>query len=78
MTKENWPLIGAAKTPGVFLDDRPVRLWHDVRPARPVTSVPVPWSARRLRHSPAALSLARYEDKALMDELESAESRGLL
>jgi hypothetical protein len=36
-----------------------------------VVGAPVPSFA-------GTLSLARYEDKALMDELNSAESRGLL
>jgi glycine/D-amino acid oxidase-like deaminating enzyme len=77
MTKENWPLIGAAKTPGVFLTaalsgygTMSACAAGDLC-ARAVAGAPVPSFA-------GALSLARYENKALMDELDSAESRGLL
>ena len=77
MTKENWPLIGAAKTPGVFLatalsgyGTMSACAAGDLC-ARAVVGAPVPSFA-------GTLSLARYEDKALMDELNSAESRGLL
>lgn len=77
MTKENWPLIGAAKTPGVFLTaalsgygTMSACAAGDLC-ARAVVGAQVPSFA-------GALSLARYENKALMDELESAESRGLL
>lgn len=77
MTKENWPLIGAAKTPGVFLTaalsgygTMSACAAGDLC-ARAVVGAPAPSFA-------GVLSLARYENKALMDELESAESRGLL
>jgi glycine/D-amino acid oxidase-like deaminating enzyme len=77
MTKENWPLIGAARTPGVFLTTAlsgygtmSACAAGDLC-ARAVVGAPSPAFAN-------VLSLARYENKALMDELESAESRGLL
>ena len=77
MTKENWPLIGAAKTPGVFLSTAlsgygtmSACAAGDLC-ARAVVGAPVPSFA-------GALSLARHENKELMNELESAESRGLL
>lgn len=77
MTKENWPLIGAAKTPGVFLatalsgyGTMGACATGDLC-ARAVVGAPVPAFAR-------SLSLARYDDKALMDQLAASESRGLL
>ena len=77
MTRENWPLIGAARTPGVFLTTAlsgygtmSACAAGDLC-ARAVVGAPSPGFAN-------VLSLARYENKALMDELESAESRGLL
>jgi D-arginine dehydrogenase len=77
MTKENWPLIGAAKTPGVFLTaalsgygTMSACAAGDLC-ARAVVGAPSPSFAE-------TLSLARYENRTLMDELESAESRGLL
>ncbi|WP_247985211.1 hypothetical protein [Bradyrhizobium sp. 186] len=77
MTKENWPLIGAAKTPGVFLTAAlsgygtlSACAAGDLC-ARAAVGAPVPSFA-------GALSLARYENKGLMGELESAESRGPL
>lgn len=77
MTKENWPLVGAARTAGVFLTTAlsgygtmSACAAGDLC-ARAVVGAPVPPFA-------GVLSPARYEDKALMAELESAESRGLL
>jgi glycine/D-amino acid oxidase-like deaminating enzyme len=77
MTKENWPLIGAARTPGVFLTaalsgygTMSACAAGDLC-ARAVVGAPSPAFAD-------VLSLARYENKTLMDELDSAESRGLL
>ena len=77
MTRENWPLIGAAKTPGVFLatalsgyGTMGACATGDLC-ARAVVGATVPAFAR-------SLSLARYDDKALMDELAASESRGLL
>jgi glycine/D-amino acid oxidase-like deaminating enzyme len=77
MTKENWPLIGAASTPGVFLTTAlsgygtmSACAAGDLC-ARAVAGAPVPSFA-------GVLSIARYENKMLMNELESAESRGLL
>ncbi|KJC48129.1 FAD-dependent oxidoreductase [Bradyrhizobium sp. LTSP885] len=77
MTKENWPLIGAAKTAGVFLatalsgyGTMGACAAGDLC-ARAVVGAPAPEFAR-------SLSLARYEDKTLMAELEATNSRGLL
>ncbi|MBR0908171.1 FAD-binding oxidoreductase [Bradyrhizobium liaoningense] len=77
MTMENWPLIGAARTPGVFLTaalsgygTMSACAAGDLC-ARAVVGAPSPSFA-------SVLSLARYENKVLMDELNSAESRGLL
>jgi len=76
MTQENWPLIGAAKTPGVFLatalsgyGTMGACATGDLC-ARAVVGAAAPTFARRL-------SLARYADKALMDELDATAS-GLL
>ncbi|WP_233475497.1 FAD-dependent oxidoreductase [Bradyrhizobium brasilense] len=77
MTRENWPLIGAAKTPSVFLatalsgyGTMGARATGDLC-ARAVVCAPVPVFAR-------SLSLARYDDKALMGQLAASESRGSL
>lgn len=77
MTMENWPLIGAARTPGVFLTaalsgygTMSACAAGDLC-ARAVVGAPSPSFA-------SVLSLARYENKVLMDELNGAESRGLL
>ena len=77
MTKENWPLIGPARTPGVFLTaalsgygTMSACAAGDLC-ARAVVGAASPSFA-------SVLSLARYENKVLMDELNSAESRGLL
>ena len=73
MTKENWPLLGAAKTPGVFLatalsgyGTMGACAAGDLC-ARAVVAAPVPAFAR-------SLSLARYDDKALMEQLEATAS----
>lgn len=77
MTKENWPLIGAARTPGVFLatalsgyGTMGACATGDLC-ARAVVGAEAPAFAR-------SLSLARYDDQALMDQLEATASRGLL
>ncbi|VIO64924.1 D-amino acid dehydrogenase [Bradyrhizobium ivorense] len=77
MTRENWPLIGAARTPGVFLaaalsgyGTMGACAAGDLC-ARAVVGTEAPAFAR-------SLSLARYQDQALMDELEATASRGLL
>jgi glycine/D-amino acid oxidase-like deaminating enzyme len=77
MTRENWPLIGAAKTPGMFLaaalsgfGTMSACAAGDLC-ARAVVGAPAPPFA-------SALSLGRYENKPLMDELERSRSRGLL
>ncbi|MBR0827339.1 FAD-binding oxidoreductase [Bradyrhizobium manausense] len=77
MTKENWPLIGAARTPGVFLatalsgfGTMSACAAGDLC-ARAVVGAPAPSFAN-------VLSLARYQDEALMDELRRSDSRGLL
>jgi glycine/D-amino acid oxidase-like deaminating enzyme len=77
MTKENWPLIGAAKTPGVFLatalsgyGTMAACAAGDLC-ARAIAGVSAPSFAR-------SLSLERYYDKSLMDQLETTNSRGLL
>jgi len=77
MTKENWPLIGAARTPGVFLTAALSGYGTMSACAAGDLCARAVVGAR----SPAfadVLSLARYENKTLMDELDSAESRGLL
>ena len=77
MTKENWPLIGEAKTPGVFLTaalsgygTMAACAAGDLC-ARAIVGVSAPSFAR-------TLSLRRYDDKALMAQLAIANSRGLL
>ena len=76
MTKENWPLLGAAKTPGVFLatalsgyGTMGACAAGDLC-ARAVVGAPVPAFAR-------SLSLARYDDKVLMEQLEAMASGAL-
>jgi D-arginine dehydrogenase len=77
MTAENWPLIGAMRTPGAFIagalsgyGTMSACAAGDLL-ARSVVGAELPGFAR-------SLSLARYDDRALMAELESAGSRGVL
>jgi glycine/D-amino acid oxidase-like deaminating enzyme len=77
MTAENWPLIGPARTPGVFIagalsgyGTMSACAAGDLL-ARSVAGAEMPAFAK-------ALSLARYDDQALMNAIEGTESRGLL
>jgi D-arginine dehydrogenase len=77
MTAENWPLIGAMRTPGAYVagalsgyGTMSACAAGDLL-ARSVVGAELPAFAR-------SLSLARYEDRALMAELESTGSRGVL
>jgi glycine/D-amino acid oxidase-like deaminating enzyme len=77
MTAENWPILGASHTPGVFhaaalsgYGTMSACAAGDIC-ARSLIGAPVPQFAR-------SLSLARYGCKELMDELERTPSRGLL
>jgi glycine/D-amino acid oxidase-like deaminating enzyme len=77
MTAENWPLIGPTRTPGVFIagalsgyGTMSACAAGDLL-ARSVAGAETPAFAK-------ALSLARYDDQALMSAIESTESRGLL
>ena len=77
MTRENWPLIGASRTPGVFLatalsgyGTMAACATGDLC-ARAIAGAALPMFAR-------SLSLERLNDQALMSRLESSEGRGLL
>jgi D-arginine dehydrogenase len=77
MTAENWPLIGATRTPGAFVvgalsgyGTMSACAAGDLL-ARGVAGADLPSFAR-------PLSLARYEDDALMSALCNTASRGLL
>jgi glycine/D-amino acid oxidase-like deaminating enzyme len=77
MTAENWPLIGATRTPGAFVvgalsgyGTMSACAAGDLV-ARCVAGAELPSFAR-------PLSLARYEDHALMSALQNTASRGLL
>jgi D-arginine dehydrogenase len=77
MTAENWPLIGAMRTPGAFVagalsgyGTMSACAAGDLL-ARSVVGAELPAFAR-------SLSLARYEDRTLMAELENTGSRGVL
>jgi D-arginine dehydrogenase len=77
MTRENWPLIGAAKTPGVFLTA--ALSGYGTMSACAAGDL----SARAIAGASApafapALSLRRHDDKTLMAQLATANSRGLL
>ncbi len=77
MTRENWPLIGPSRTPGVFLatalsgyGTMAACATGDLC-ARVIAGAALPMFAR-------SLSIERYNDQALMSRLESSEGRGLL
>ena len=77
MTAENWPLIGPMRTPGAYLaaalsgfGTMAACAAGDLT-ARWITGVAIPDYARKL-------SLARYDDDALMAELRSSSSKGVL
>jgi D-arginine dehydrogenase len=77
MTAENWPLIGASQTPGVFLATALSGYGTmsacgagDIC-ARSIIGAPIPQFAK-------SLSLARYGCKELMAELARTQSRGVL
>jgi D-arginine dehydrogenase len=77
MTAENWPLIGASQTPGVFLATA-LSGYGTMSAcaageicARSIMGEPTPQFA-------TSLSLARYGCKELMAELARTQSRGLL
>jgi glycine/D-amino acid oxidase-like deaminating enzyme len=77
MTEENWPILGASHTPGVFLatavsgyGTMSACAAGDIC-ARSLIGAPAPQFAE-------SLSLARYRCKKLMAELQCTQSRGLL
>ena len=77
MTAENWPLIGALRTPGAFIaaalsgyGTMSACATGDLL-ARSVAGAALPAFAK-------SLSLARYDDDKLMSALRGTESRGLL
>ena len=77
MTRENWPLIGPSRTPGVFLatalsgyGTMAACAAGDLC-ARSIAGAALPVFAK-------SLSIERYLDQALMLQLESGKSRGLL
>ncbi|BBK40051.1 FAD-dependent oxidoreductase [Allostella vacuolata] len=77
MTPENWPLIGPMGTPGAYMAvalsgfGTMAACAAGELCARWLTGAPLPAHA-------GPLGLARYADRALMDELASMESKGVL
>ena len=77
MTAENWPLIGPARTPGVFIAT--ALSGYGTMAACAAGDL----CARAIMSAPAPdfvgpLSLARYDDAPLMAELLAMQSRGVL
>ncbi|AZO80588.1 MULTISPECIES: FAD-binding oxidoreductase [unclassified Bosea (in: a-proteobacteria)] len=77
MTAENWPLIGPMKTPGAFMAG--ALSGFGTMAACSTGSVCAAWVAGgELPAYARPLSLARYDDTALMAELAALSSRGVL
>ncbi len=77
MTPENWPLIGPMRTPGAFMAG--ALSGFGTMAACATGETCAAWiMGAALPSYATALSLARYEDKALMDELAAQSSRGVL
>ncbi len=77
MTPENWPLIGPMRTPGAFMAG--ALSGFGTMAACATGSVCAAWACDRERPAYAhALSAARYEDPALISQLATLESRGVL
>ena len=77
MTPENWPLIGPLATRGAFVAG--ALSGYGTMGACATGALIAAWvSGERLPDFARSLSLARYEDKALMQGLLSAGSKGVL
>jgi glycine/D-amino acid oxidase-like deaminating enzyme len=77
MTPENWPLIGPLTTRGAFVAG--ALSGYGTMGACATGALIAAWVAgERLPNFARSLSLARYEDKALMQGLLSAGSKGVL
>lgn len=77
MTAENWPLIGPMKTPGAFMAG--ALSGFGTMAACATGSICAAWASGGTVPSYApSLSLARYDDPALMSELAALSSRGVL
>ena len=77
MTKENWPLIGPMQTPGAFVAG--ALSGFGTMAACTTGSICADWIAGGGQRAYAkSLSLARYDDSALMAELAALRTRGVL
>ncbi len=77
MTPENWPLIGPARTPGVFMAG--ALSGFGTMAAAGTGSLCAAWMQDAPRPAYADLfTLQRYDDPALMAELRDGESKGVL
>jgi glycine/D-amino acid oxidase-like deaminating enzyme len=77
MTAENWPLIGPMRTPGAFMAG--ALSGFGTMAACSTGSVCAAWvTGGELPSYAKPLSLARYDDAALMSELAALSSRGVL
>ena len=77
MTPENWPLIGPMRTPFAFMAG--ALSGFGTMAATATGALCAAWIAGAARPSYAAsLSLARYDDHALMAELHAMASKGVL
>lgn len=77
MTPENWPLIGPMRTPGAFMAGALSGFGTMAACATGETCAAWIMGGALPSYAPA-LSLARYEDRALMAELAAQSSRGVL
>jgi D-arginine dehydrogenase len=77
MTRENWPLLGPMRTEGAFVAGAlsgfgtMAACASGALVAAAISGIPLPAYAKKL-------TLARYEDAALMAELAESESKGVL
>ncbi len=77
MTPENWPLIGPARTPGVFMAG--ALSGFGTMAAAATGSLCAAWMQGAPRPAYAPLfTLGRYDDPALMAELRGDETKGVL
>ena len=77
MTPENWPLIGPMRTPGAFMAGALSGFGSMAATATGALCAAWISGAERPGYAPS-LSLARYDDQALMTELREAASKGVL
>lgn len=77
MTPENWPLIGAARTPGAFMAGALSGFGTMAATATGALCAAAVAGAALPPYA-ASLGLARYDDPALMAELAQSASKGVL